>query len=208
VGLKVALYSGGKDSVYAALISWPVDLFVMFDYDFLSPLSPHLVNVRSAVKLAGSLSVPFVVLKVHRNNAMNEQADFFRKMNADQIIAGDQAVEDHVKYFDEVARRAGASLRDPLWGRDPAELLLQEAQALSFVIVGAKEKFRDLLCMRVSRKNVQELLRLSEKLGFDPIGESGEYHSLVYRVEGRGASIDVRCRRRLRSNGELIALMD
>ncbi|MGC9209275.1 MAG: ATPase [Nitrososphaeria archaeon] len=208
MGLKVALYSGGKDSVYAALISWPVDMFVMFDYDFLSPLSPHLVNIRSAVKLAGSLSVPFAVLKVHRNNAINEQADFFRRINADQIVAGDQAVEDHVKYFEEVARMAGASLREPLWGNDPAELLLKEAQALSFVIVGVEEKYRDLLCMRVSRKNVHELLRLSEKLGFDPIGEAGEYHTLVYRVEGRGAYIDVRCRRRLRSDGELIALAD
>jgi len=41
--MKIAFYSGGKESVYAALLEWPIDAFVFLIYDFPRP-SPHIAN--------------------------------------------------------------------------------------------------------------------------------------------------------------------
>lgn len=69
--LKAALFSAGKDSVYAALLEWPVDLFVVFVYQFPRP-SPHLLNLHKAIELANALGVPVAVLKVDKGKELRQ----------------------------------------------------------------------------------------------------------------------------------------
>jgi len=129
------LFSGGKDSVYAALLEWPVDIFVTFVHEFPRP-SPHLLNLPKVVELANALGVPLAILKVDRGRELEQEAAFLRKLGVSELVAGDQAVEDHLKYVERLAGEAGARLREPLWGLDPGELLLREAEAMDFLGIG------------------------------------------------------------------------
>ena len=47
--MRVAMLSGGKDSLYAAFKSWPVDLGLLLVYEFPRPGS-HLVNLGKCVE--------------------------------------------------------------------------------------------------------------------------------------------------------------
>lgn len=94
-------------------------------------------------------------------------------------MAGDQAVEDHLRYMERLAAEAGAELSEPLWGRDPAQVLREEVQHMDVLVIGARH--RELVCLLVTRENVEEFIALARQLGVDPLGELGEHHTLVVR---------------------------
>jgi len=207
MALRAALFSGGKDSVYAALLEWPIDLFVTFVYEFPRP-SPHLINISKALELAGAMSVPMVVLRVHRGREMAEEAALMRSLGVSRIVAGDQGVEDHLRYMEALAAEAGAELSEPLWGMDEERVLEGELEELSFMVIGAEERARELVCRRVGRDELGPFLADARRMGISPIGEAGEYHSLVTQVRRLGASIDVGCREVRSYDGYRIALLD
>ncbi|MDP8023463.1 MAG: ATPase [Nitrososphaeria archaeon] len=208
MGLKVALFSGGKDSIYSALINWPVDLFVTFEYDFLGTPSPHLINLKKSIELAGALSVPIALLKVHKGSAMKEQVEFFRKIGVSKIIAGDQGVKDHLDYFAAVAEQSGADLEEPIWGAEPAELLKKETSVLSFIIIGVKKGLEELLCKKINRKNVDSFLKISAQMGINPIGEAGEFHTLVYRISDSDVYLKFKCKKKINAGDYKIAFLE
>jgi diphthamide synthase (EF-2-diphthine--ammonia ligase) len=207
VGLKAALFSGGKDSVYSALLEWPVDIFVTFVYEFPRP-SPHLLNVSKLVELAGAMSVPLVVLRVHKGREKEEEASLLASLGVSRIVAGDQGVEDHLKYMESMAAEAGAELSEPLWGLEQDVILERELEELEFLIIGAGGRARELMCRRIDIGSLPGFLSDVRRLGISPIGEAGEYHSLVTRVRRLDAAIGASCRD-VRSYGDyLIALVD
>ena len=207
MGKKVVLFSGGKDSVYVALREWPVDFFVTFVYEFPRP-SPHLLNISKVLELAGSMSVPMVVLKVHKGKEKEEEAELLSSLGASEIIAGDQGVEDHLKYMEELAKMAGAELKEPIWGLEPEKVLEDELKNMSFAIIGAEEKAKELLCKKVEESSADEFKSKLKELGVDPIGEAGEYHTLVTSVKKLGASVEFRCREIKTFGDYYIALLD
>lgn len=203
--MRAALFSGGKDSVYVALLEWPVDIFVVFVYEFPRP-SPHLLNLNKVVEVAGALGVPVAILRTHKGRELEEEAQFLRRLGVDEIVAGDQAVEAHLKYMEKLAAEAGARLKEPIWGRDPAEVLLDEAKLMDFVVIGSQHE--ELLCERVGEDNVERFLEKTRALGVDPIGERGEYHTLAVSVRRLGASVPWRCREARDYGGYYIALVE
>ncbi len=208
MGLKVALFSGGKDSIYSALLYWPVDLFVTFEYDFLGSTSPHLINLKKSVELAGAMSVPIVLLKVHKGSAMREQVEFFKKIGVSKIIAGDQGVKDHLDYFNAVAEQSGADLEEPIWDNDPAEILKKEASMLSFIIIGVKKGLEELLCKKIHRKNVNWFLKKLTHMKINPIGEAGEFHTFVYKINDKGVYLNVRCKKKITAGEYTMAVLE
>jgi diphthamide synthase (EF-2-diphthine--ammonia ligase) len=207
MALRAALFSGGKDSVYAALLEWPIDLFVTFVYEFPRP-SPHLINISKALELAGAMSVPMVVLRVHRGREMAEEAALMRSLGVSRIVAGDQGVEDHLRYMEALAAEAGAELSEPLWGMDEERILEGELEVRSWRVIGGEERARELVCGRVGGGGGGPFLADARRMGISPIGEAGEYHSLVTQVRRLGASIDVGCREVRSYDGYRIALLD
>jgi len=186
--MKIAFYSGGKESVYAALLEWPIDAFVFLIYDFPKP-SPHIANLGFAVGF-GSRIAPVVVHKLPKGREFEEKARLLRKLGVDVIVAGDVDVEDHLRYMEKLAREVGASLKEPLWGMDHEELLRREAEELSFYIIGGPG---ELLCRRVDGSNVEEFIALAKKMSVDPLGERGEYHSQVVEVKRLVVSAEAKC---------------
>ncbi|MFN3803489.1 MAG: ATPase [Pyrobaculum sp.] len=199
--MKVAMYSGGKDSIYAAWRVWPVDMFLFLVYEFPRP-SPHILNMGKAVEFGAAL-VPVLVKRLTRGREFEEKVKLLRSLGVGTIVAGDVDVEEHLKYMERLAAEVGASLKEPLWGMDREELVRREVEVLEFIVIGAGR--RELLCRRVGRDNVEDFLQAARRLGFDPAGESGEYHSQVVRA--LGAEVAVNCRPAVEVGGYHIALL-
>lgn len=180
---KAVLFSGGKESLYAAVLEWPVDSFVILIYEFPRP-SPHLLNLHAVVTSAALTGKPAYVVKLIKGRELEETAAALRRLGTDVIVAGDVNIEDHLKYMENLAREAGATLIEPLWGMDPEEVLLKEVESgIESLVIGVSEKVpRRWLCRTIDKSSYQELLEDSRKCGFDPIGEFGEYHTQVIKA--------------------------
>lgn len=179
MGLKVALASGGKDSLYAAYREWPVDVFIFLVYEF-PVLSPHIVNLKAAIASLSSTGVPVLIVRVSRGSNGGETVEALRRLGASVLVAGDVYVEDHLRYLEDIASRAGVKLREPLWGMDTRELLYKiTSEGFQSRIIGVKHEYRELLGELISRETAERLDEILTSKGGDPLGEQGEYHSVV-----------------------------
>lgn len=201
--MKVAMYSGGKESIYAVLREWPVDVLLFLVYQFPRP-SPHLLNFSKAVELGWGIA-PVVVKKLQRGREFEEKVEFLKKLGTVEIVAGDVDVVEHLKYMERLASEVGARLREPLWGMDREELFFKIVEELDFVVIGASAP--GLVCRRVSSKDAAEFLKEVKSLGVDPLGERGEYHSQVVQIHRLGLAIEARCREVVEHGGYYIALL-
>ncbi len=206
---KVALFSGGKESLYAALLEWPVDFFVILIYEFPRP-SPHLLNLHAVVASAALTGKPAHIIKLTKGKELEETAAALRKLGADVIVAGDVYVEDHLKYMENLAREVGATLVEPLWGMDPEEVLLKEVESgIESLVIGVSEKVpRRWLCRTIDKSSCQEFLEDSRKSGFDPIGEFGEYHTQVTKAPIIKGSLNYTCKEWGVITGYSIAILE
>ncbi|AEM38034.1 protein of unknown function DUF71 ATP-binding region [Pyrolobus fumarii 1A] len=165
--------------MFAALKAWPIDYGIVLLYEFPRP-NPHLFNLGKTLETLALVGVPIIVARLHRGREQEETVKLLQHLGVDEIVAGDVYIEDHLRYMESVAREAGASLREPLWGMDPVEVLYKEAEAgIEAVFIGANERMRKWLGRVFSRETVEELADYTRKVGVDPLGEHGEYHTLV-----------------------------
>jgi uncharacterized protein (TIGR00290 family) len=177
--LRVALASGGKDSVYAMLRAWPVDLALVLVYEFPRP-SPHLVNLGKTVETLLMTGVPVVVVRLTRGREREGTVAALRMVGATEVVAGDVYVEEHLRYLESVAAEAGASLLEPLWGEDPEELLHREVEdGVETLVVGCTTQLAPWLGRVLDKRSVHDFSKYCRGVGMDPLGEHGEYHTLV-----------------------------
>lgn len=192
MGLRVALLSGGKDSLYAAMKEWPVDLGLLLVYEFPRP-SPHLVNLGKSVETLNLAGIPVLVARLPRGREFEETVRLLRTVNASVIVAGDVYVEDHLRYMERVAAEAGAKLREPLWGLDPEELLYREVEAgIEALVIGVDERLANWLGRRLNSSTAGRLAEDAKRVGVDPLGERGEYHTVVLRSPLHSARLGYR----------------
>ncbi len=177
--MRAALVSGGKDSLYAAHLAWPVDVAIILVYEFPRP-SPHLANLSKSVETWLSVGVPVVVARLRRGREREETVGLLRRLGVDEVVAGDVYIEDHLRYMEGVAAEAGARLIEPLWGMEPLELLYREVEwGIRAVVIGVRREALKLLGKILDRDHVDDFVGTLRRLGFDPLGERGEYHTLV-----------------------------
>ncbi len=176
----MAMFSGGKDGLRAAQLSWPVDVFLFLVYDFPEP-SPHIENLSATAAAAESIGVPLLVLRLDKGREFAQTAAALRRLSADVLVAGDVFVEDHLKYMDSLAREAGASLREPLWGMDTLDILMRDIEeGYRFRVLGARTRgLRTSVGKVIGKDNIDWFLSLAKGDGADPLGENGEYHTVV-----------------------------
>jgi len=182
LGNRVAMFSGGKDGLRAAQLSWPVDVFLFLVYDFPEP-SPHIENLSASSAVAESVGVPMVVARLDRGREFAQTAALLRRLSTDVLIAGDVFVEDHLKYMESLAREAGCSLREPLWGMDTLDILMKDVEeGYRMKVLGARgRELRKAVGSVIDKGNVDWFLGLARADGADPLGERGEYHTAVVR---------------------------
>jgi uncharacterized protein (TIGR00290 family) len=158
---------------------WPPDYGLLLVYKFPEP-SPHLVNLGKSVETITLTGVPVVVARLPRGREMEETVRVLRALGADEIVAGDVYIEDHLRYMERVAAEAGATLREPLWGRDPEELLYEiVGSGVRAMVIGVRGAPRRLLGAELTPQSVHDIVEEARRQGWDPLGERGEYHTIV-----------------------------
>ena len=208
MGSRVALVSGGKDSFYAAMLERPVDYAVVLVYEFPRP-SPHLVNLGLSVRTLLNAGYRVVVARLGRGREREETVELLKRLGASVVIAGDVYIEDHLRYMEGVAAEAGAVLREPLWGMDPEELLYREVEAgIEAMVSGAVEALGGWIGRVIDARSAGELAGEARRLGVDPLGERGEYHTLVVNSPLHEEPVQARVSRVLRYRDYLVALLE
>ena len=176
----VGLFSGGKDSLYAVHLVEKQGVTVDHLLSLIPSLpwpSPHAENMEALKILAESMGKRLTIVDFKREGAF---VDALKSLEVDALVAGDIFVEAHVAGLKHVCSKVGLELLEPLYRRDTSELF-DEIFGLGFkaLITGVKLKYlgEEWLAFIISKETSAEFL---SKIGsVDPLGENGEFHTLV-----------------------------
>ena len=176
----VALFSGGKDSLYALYLAEEQGITVDNLITLLPNLpwpSPHAENIEALKILAKSMSKRHTIVDFKREDAFIEALN---NLEVDALVAGDINVEAHLVGLQDVCSKTGLELLEPIYGRDTSELF-HEIFNLGFkaLITGVKLEClgEEWLGFVISEETSDEFL---SRIGTaDPLGENGEFHTLV-----------------------------
>ncbi|MEZ0249327.1 MAG: diphthine--ammonia ligase [Thermoproteus sp.] len=199
-----ALYTGGKDSHYAIIkaveAGHEVKCLLTAEPARLDSYMFHAVNARWALLHGEAMGIPHYLFQVSgvKEREVEELeaalAKYKRECGAEGLVTGAIASRYQKERVDKLASRLGLAHISPLWGRDQAELLREEAAALRFVIVAVMAMGLDerWLGVEVDGARAEALLRLSERYGFSPVGEGGEFETFVVRSPlFRGREVEI-----------------
>jgi uncharacterized protein (TIGR00290 family) len=176
----VSLFSGGKDSLYATYLAERQGVTVDNLITLLPTLpwpSPHAENIEVLKILAKSMRKHLTIVDFKKPDAFIEA---LKSLEVDALIAGDINVEAHLAGLKDVCSKTGLELLEPIYGRDTSELF-HEIFGLGFkaLITGVNldELGEEWLGFVISKETGAEFL---SKIGdVDPLGENGEFHTLV-----------------------------
>ncbi|WP_297062377.1 diphthine--ammonia ligase family protein [Thermococcus sp.] len=177
----VAFYSGGKDGLYALYLAEKsgIDVPYLLALKTTIGLSPHWENFGALKTLATTMGKELLTFDMA--NGSDALAEFLGSLGADYLIAGDVLLEEHKKWVENLAERAGIKALELLWGRDTLDLaleMLREGFEWAIIAVDRKKLPKEALTYTFSSKNDLEDF-LKDYPGVDPIGEFGEFHTVV-----------------------------
>lgn len=195
-----ALFSG-KDSIYAILKAESAGIHVKELISMITTFkqpSPHMENIGALSKAAERMRKKLTIVDLHKREG--ELVRVLKESGAEALVAGDVLMEEHVKWLEEVCSKAGMGLIEPLY-RESTENLLREMLDEGFIvkIIGVDTKLLDekWLGFILSEKNLKDFITGIGNA--DPLGENGEYHTLVLDCPLYSSPLEVRSSVRIQS---------
>ncbi len=187
--MRVAcLFSGGKDSTYAAWVAmqrgWEVSSLLTLRPEDPESMMFHVPNLALTAMQAEAMGVPHM----EEPAAAGEDAELealrraFRRAEVDGIVVGAIASDYQHSRVNQVAAELGLRTFAPLWRQDPRQLVheyLAAGMAVVFSRVAADGFDRTWLGRRWDARTVGDLLQLADTRGVHPCGEGGEFETLV-----------------------------
>ncbi len=183
-----ALFSGGKDSAYAAWVArqqgWEVSPLVSILPEDPDSMLYHVPNLHLVPLLAEAMGVPLVWERAGEGEKAELEAlrRALSALRVDGVVVGAIASDYQHSRVNEVAHELGLRVFAPLWRKDPAGLLRDYVAAgleAVFTRVSAEGLDAGWLGRRLDADAIDELLRLHERTGLNPCGEGGEFETLV-----------------------------
>jgi ABC transporter with metal-binding/Fe-S-binding domain ATP-binding protein len=183
-----ALFSGGKDSTYAAYVAcqrgWRVTRLVSLFPSDPASMMWHVPNVRWTPLLAEAMGVPLVSAQAGEGEDAELAAlkVLLEDLPVDGVVVGAIASDYQRVRIQRACHELGLKAFAPLWRLDPSTLLREYGRAGMDVAIGAVSAEGlgpEWLGARLDDETVDALLRLHERHGVHPCGEGGEYETLV-----------------------------
>ncbi len=187
-----ALFSSGKDSNYAAYIMHAQNYEISCLITLLSQ-NPDSYMFQSAgleiIELAAeALSIPLVThtTKGYKEEELKDLHDAIAKAKKehklDGIVTGAMFSVYQRERIEKICDSLGLKIFSPLWHKDQAQEM-RELILLGFNFILIKIAAQGLdaswLGRRITSEDVERLVELNEKMGFNCAGEGGEFESLV-----------------------------
>ena len=183
-----ALFSGGKDSTYAAYTAvqrgWDLThLLSVFPEDRDSMLF-HVPNLHLTAMLADAMGRPLVTetAKSGEEGELDALRRLFQRLDVDGVVVGAIASDYQHDRVNRVADETGLRVFAPLWRHDPRRLIRDYLAAdfqIVFSSVSAEGLDASWLGRRWDEGVIEDLLRLQRVHGVHPCGEGGEFETLV-----------------------------
>ncbi|MBM1154777.1 diphthine--ammonia ligase [archaeon] len=214
-----ALISGGKDSLYALLLAlrrgFTVTTLVFVQPQRSNSYMFHYPNTHLLPLLAKAIGIPFISIPVsgEKEREIDELVEKLRaqKIAVNVLIAG--AIASHYQYKRILRICSELNLEPflPLWGREPASVLVEEVRAGLVAIITSVAAWgldRSWLGRTLNEDSVRELLKICRKHGINPAGEGGEYETFVLDSPLHKARIRIKSARTLWHCGAGVLLID
>jgi uncharacterized protein (TIGR00290 family) len=177
-------WSGGKDSCAALARTRDsfdmVTTITMFD-ESASRSRSHGLRPEVIAAQAARLGLRPVMRPCTwptYNDAFSSALESLAEDGITHVVFGDILFEEHRQWAERMCEPHGITAVEPLWGAS-TESLFHEwvASGSEAIIVTARAEFLDASWL--GRSLTQKCLAEFERLGVDPCGERGEYHTVV-----------------------------
>lgn len=183
-----ALFSGGKDSTYAAHVAvqrgWDLTQLVSILPEDRDSMLFHVPNLHMTALLAEAMRFPLTTenAKAGEDGELDALRRVFRRLDVDGIVVGAIASDYQHERVNRIADESGLRVFAPLWRHDPRRLVrdyLASGFEIVFSSVSAEGLDASWLGRRWDEQTVLDLLRLEATRGVHPCGEGGEFETLV-----------------------------
>ncbi len=183
-----ALFSGGKDSTYAAHLAekggHEVSIFACMRPARGDSYMFHGANIHLTPLVAEAQGKPLASAPSSgdKEREVEELRRLIELLDVKGVVTGAIASHYQRDRVDQICSELGFIHLAPLWGRNPQELLEAEIRSGMEIImthVAARGLDHRWLGRRIDAKAAAELKRLNELYGVNVCGEGGEYESLV-----------------------------
>jgi diphthine-ammonia ligase len=198
-----ALFSGGKDSCYAARLAeeegHDLDYLVSMRSENPDSYMFHTVNIGLTELQAYAWGKEHVEAKTRgvKEKELDDLKRCIKSLDVEGVVTGAVASSYQRERVDRICDELGLEHVSPLWGRERVGLLnemLSRGMVIVFSAVAAQGLDQKWLGRKLDKQALNSLVQLRERYGVDPCGEGGEYESLVldapwfrYRIEVKEA---------------------
>jgi diphthine-ammonia ligase len=187
-----ALFSGGKDSLYAMYLAEKQGVSVDHLITLLPTLpwpSPHAENIESLKILAKSMDKNHIIIDFKEENKFIET---LKNLEIDALVAGDVNVEAHLIGLKDVCNKTDLELLEPIYGKNTSDLFHQIFSiGFKALITGVNLKYLNEEWLGFIIGEDTSLSFLSKIGTVDPLGENGEFHTLVIECPLYGRAFKV-----------------
>jgi diphthine-ammonia ligase len=187
--MKVAaLFSGGKDSVFAVYIAmqygWDVTTLVTLFPEQSDSWMFHSINITQTDLIAQALDIPLVKKKTcaEKETELSDLQQLLQNLDIDGVISGAIASEYQRTRIERVCDDLGMKSFTPLWHKNQEHILRDQIHAgfhIIIVSVSADGFDETWLGRTIDATTLDALVQLKKTRGVNIAGEGGEYETLV-----------------------------
>jgi ABC transporter with metal-binding/Fe-S-binding domain ATP-binding protein len=187
--MRVAgLFSGGKDSTYAARIAQKKGLELSYLVS-VNPKNPdsymfHTVNLHLAPLQAKSWGISYIGLESlgKKENEIYDLKEGLSKLDIEGVVSGAIASNYQRTRVNKICKELGLKHISPLWGKEREPIIremLSNKMLIIFSAVAAYGLDDSWLGEELNENRLKKLVKLNEDFRVDISGEGGEYETLV-----------------------------
>lgn len=185
--ILAALWSGGKDSVYATHLAskeYEVAYLVTMVPEKKDSWMFHFPCVELTELQTKASGFIHIMQKTsgEKGKELKDLENVLNKLEIDGVVSGTIASNYQKTRIDEVCKKLKIKHIAPLWQRNQEEVLREELKAgFEIIITGVfAEGFDESwLGRKIDEEVVKELILLNKKFGISISGEGGEYETFV-----------------------------
>ena len=187
--MKVAaLFSGGKDSVFAVYIArqhgWDITHLVTLLPENKDSWMFHSINIHLTEKLAEAIGIPLVkrITKGEKEEELEDLKYILKTLDTEGVISGAIASEYQRTQIEKICYELGIKSFTPIWHKDQDLILREQVNAgFKIIIVGVSAQGFDKTWLGriIDEKCFDELIKLCKKYDINIAGEGGEFETLV-----------------------------
>jgi ABC transporter with metal-binding/Fe-S-binding domain ATP-binding protein len=192
-----ALFSGGKDSVYSLYQAQKAGLNVKYLITAYAQKDSYMYHVPAILVsriVAHALEIPQITFRVTEEDEISPLREALSKLDVEGVVCGAVASNYQRSRVIMVCDDLQVECFLPLWHKDPVETLAQmvdDGFQILIVSVAAMGLDEHWLGKILSSDMLDVFLEVCEKNRIHPMGEGGEYETLVLSGPNMRGQIEV-----------------